>query len=237
MRHNFLDRHANLDSPLHALEARAKLIGILALIIAILNVPVERGSVLLVYFFFTAVLAGISQIPLSFVVLRSLAIVPFVVLAGLAAPWHGGFDAAWLRLLFLRSLLCLVLLVLLTNTTPFPELLRALRRLGCPRILVLNLGFLYRYLFVLTEEVLRMRQARDSRRTGRAPIVSELRLLAAMLGTLMLRSFERAERMYQAMLARGFAGEFPVLAPRRFSIRDVIFLGLVALLVGGPAFL
>jgi len=176
---------------------------------------------------------GASQVPLSFVMMRSMTIVPFVLLAGLAAPWRGTFDPSWFGALVVRSLLSMILLVLLANTTPFPELLRGLRRLGCPQILVLNLGFLYRYIFVLTEEVLRMRQARDSRRVGRSPISGEIRVLAAMLGTLLLRSFERAERMYQAMLARGFAGEFPVLAPRGGSWRDAVFLGCVTLLVAG----
>ena len=131
----------------------------------------------------------------------------------------------------MRSMLCLLFLILLTSTTPFAELLRGLRKLGCPRILVLNLGFLYRYLYVITEEVLRMRQARDSRRVGRAPLLAELKLLGSMLGTLLLRSFERAERMYHAMLSRGFSGQFPVLTPRKFTWRDLTFLAGIALLI------
>jgi cobalt/nickel transport system permease protein len=94
---------------------------------------------------------------------------------------------------------------------------------------VVNLSFLYRYLFVLVEEVLRMRQARDCRRVARAPMRVEMKLLGSMLGTLLLRSFERAERMYHAMLSRGSSGEFPILAPRRFTWRDVAFLaGLIS---------
>jgi len=231
VRHNFIDRYANLDSPLHALEARTKIIGFLAFIAAALWVPAGQSGFLVAYFFIAAVLVGISQIPLGYIVGRTLIIQPFVLLAAIAAPWTNGFQGARLVTLLMRSMLCLLFLILLTSTTPFAELLRGLRRLGCPRILVLNLGFLYRYLYVITEEVLRMRQARDSRRVGRAPLLAELKLLGSMLGTLLLRSFERAERMYHAMLSRGFSGQFPVLTLRKFTWRDLTFLAGIALLI------
>jgi cobalt/nickel transport system permease protein len=150
-------------------------------------------------------------------------ILPFIVLASLAAPWRG---LAGLGALFVRAILCLILLILLTNTTRFVELLRGLRKLGCPQVLVMNLSFLYRYLFVLTEEAMRMKQARDCRRVRRAPLMKELKILSSMLGTLLIRSFERAERMHAAMLSRGYSGEFPVLSPRRFSWRDLAFLSV-----------
>jgi cobalt/nickel transport system permease protein len=228
VKHSFIDRYSNLDSPLHVLEARTKLLGFTALIVAVLSIPAGNDFAFFAYFFLTAILMGISQIPLAYIVGRMLMILPFIVLAGLAAPWRG---VGGLSALFFRAILCLFILIVLTNTTRFAELLRALRKLGCPSILVLNLSFLYRYLFVLTEEVLRMRQARDCRRVGRAPMKLELRLLGSMLGTLMIRSFERAERMYQAMLSRGYSGQFQVLAPRSFSWRDLVFLAGVAFVI------
>jgi cobalt/nickel transport system permease protein len=228
VKHSFIDRYSNLDSPLHILEARTKLVGFTALIVAVLWIPAGDDFAFFAYFFLTAILMGISQIPLAYIVGRMLMILPFIVLAGLAAPWRG---MAGLSTLFLRAILCLLILIVLTNTTRFVELLRGLRKLGCPSILVLNLSFVYRYLFVLTEEVLRMSQARDCRRVGRAPMGAELRLLGSMLGTLLIRSFERAERMYQAMLSRGYSGQFQVLAPRRFTWRDLLFLAGVALVI------
>ena len=231
MRHNFIDRYSNLDSPLHALEARTKIIGLLAFVTAVLWVPAGKSALLVAYLFATAVFIGLSQIPLGYLVGRTLIILPFVLLAAVAAPWTNGFEGARFLALLLRAMLCLLLLLLLTSTTPFGELLRGFRKLGCPRILVLNLGFLYRYLFVFTEEVLRMRQARDCRRVGQAPLLAELRLIGSMLGALLLRSFERAERMHLAMLSRGYSGQFTVLAPRKFTWRDLIFLSGIALLM------
>jgi cobalt/nickel transport system permease protein len=226
MRHSFVDRYANLDSPLHMLDARTKIIGFSALVMTALQIPAGSKGAFFFFFFFLTILAGISQIPLQYIAERTFQILPFVLLAGLAAPWKGSGD--WFLALFLRSILCLLMLVLLTNTTRFIELLRGLRKLGCPKVLVANLSFLYRYIFVLTDEVERMQQGRDSRRVGRAAARVELKLLGSMLGTLMVRSFERADHMYQAMLSRGFSGEFPVAAPRHFTWRDAIFLLIVA---------
>ena len=228
MKHNFIDRYAALDSPLHILEPRSKLLAFSALIVAVLCIPMDRGILFFVYFFVTAILMGISQVPLAYIVGRTLVILPFIVLASLAAPWKG-LPGLWI--LFIRAIICLVLLILLTNTTRFTELLRGLRKMGCPQILVMNLSFLYRYLFVLTEEAMRMKQARDCRRVGRAPFAEELKTLSSMLGTLLIRSFERAERMHSAMLSRGFAGEFHVHSPRRFTWRDLAFLSGVACFV------
>ena len=224
MRHSFIDRYALLDSPLHILEPRSKLLAFTALIVCVLSIPTDQGLLFVAYFFATAILMGISQIPLSVILGRTLLILPFIMLASLAAPWRG-FPG--LAALFVRAVLCLVLLILLTNTTRFVELLRGLRRFGCPQVLVMNLSFLYRYFFVLTEEAMRMKQARDCRRVGRAPFFEELRILGSMLGTLLIRSFERAERMHGAMLSRGYCGEFPVISPRRFSWRDLAFLSVV----------
>jgi cobalt/nickel transport system permease protein len=228
VRHNFLDRYAVLDSPLHILEPRTKLLAFTALIIAVLCIPVGSEYLFIAYFFATAILMGISQVPLNYILGRTLLILPFIVLASLAVPWKG---YAGLGILFVRAVLCLLLLILLTNTTRFVELLRGLRKLGCPQILAMNLSFLYRYLFVLTEEAMRMKQARDCRRIGRAPFREELKVLSSMLGTLLIRSFERAERMHGAMLSRGYSGDFPVVSPKRFSWHDLVFISGVAFFI------
>ncbi len=228
MRHNFIDRYSALDSPLHVLEPRTKLLAFTALIVAVLCIPMGRGSLFFAYLFASAILMGISQIPLEYIMGRTLVILPFIVLASLAVPWKGYMGIVFL---FVRAILCLMMLILLTNTTRFVELLRGLRKLGCPQILVMNLGFLYRYLFVLTEEAMRMKQARDCRRVGQAPFKEELKILSSMLGTLLIRSFERAERMHYAMLSRGYAGDFPVVSPKRFSWHDFVFLSGVTLFI------
>jgi cobalt/nickel transport system permease protein len=228
LRHNFIDRYAALDSPLHVLDPRTKLLAFTAMIVSVLCIPASRGPLFFVFAFAITLLMGFSQVPLNYIVGRAFLILPFIILATLAAPWKG---YAGFIVLFVRAILCLILLILLTNTTRFAELLRGLRKLGCPQILAMNLSFLYRYLFVLTEEAMRMKQARDCRRTARAPFKEELKLLSSMLGTLLVRSFERAERMHAAMLSRGYTGDFPVVSPREFSWRDLVFVLFVALFI------
>ncbi len=228
VRHNFLDRYAGLDSPLHLLEARSKLLAFTALIVSVLCIPAGRGSLFFVYFFAAAVLMGISQVPLNYIVGRTLLILPFIVLAGLAVPWDGYTG---LGILLIRAVLFLILLILLTNTTRFVELLRGLRRLGFPQVITTKLSFLYHNSFVLAEEAMRMKQARGCRRVGRSRFGYELKILSSMPKTLLLRSFERAERMHSAMLSRAFGGDFPVVAPRKFSLQDVAFLCAVGLFI------
>jgi cobalt/nickel transport system permease protein len=237
VKHSFIDRYGSYDSPLHVLDARTKILGFCALVVGVLLIPAGSSWQFFAFFFLVAILAGISQIPLQYIVGRTLMILPFVLLAGLATPYRGSQRWIWLAALLLRSTLCLLLLVLLANTSRFVELLRGLGKLGCPRILVVNLSFLYRYLFVLEDEVMRMRQARDCRRVGKPGARAEMRTLGSMLGTLLVRAFERADHLYQAMLARGFSGEFPVVAPRKLSWRDLAFVSVVALFIAATIYI
>jgi cobalt/nickel transport system permease protein len=233
VKHSFIDRYSALYSPLHLLDARSKILGFTALIVAVLSIPPGQPFVFFAHFFLAAVLMGLSQVPLAFVVGRTLLMLPFVLMAGIALPWRSPAGMELFVRLVLRSLLCLLLLVLMTNTTRFGEMLRGMRKLGFPRIIVMNLGFLYRYVFILTEEVLRTRMARECRQVGRSPWRAELRLLGSMLGSILIRSFERAERMYQAMLSRGGSADYPVFSPQRFSWGDLVFLAGVAAFVAG----
>jgi cobalt/nickel transport system permease protein len=120
--------------------------------------------------------------------------------------------------------------VLLGATTTFPDVLHGLERMRAPRLLTLIAGFMYRYLFVIGGEARRMRVALAAR--GYRPRHA---LQAAALGrvatALFLRTFERGERVYVAMLARGYAGATPRLRPLAFARADVLFLAMLAALV------
>ena len=112
-----------------------------------------------------------------------------------------------------RSWLSVLIAVVLTATTPQPELLRALRALRVPRLLVATVEFAYRYLFVVTDEASRMLQARASRsaavegRRAGGSVRWRARVAGNLVGTLFVRSLERSERVHAAMLARGYDGE------------------------------
>ena len=91
-----------------------------------------------------------------------------------------------------------------------------------PRVMIMILSFMYRYIFVLVDEVMRMRQARDSRNFGGSRLW-HLKTIGNMTGTLFIRSYERGERVYAAMLARGFDGHSRTLDRLNFSQADAYF--------------
>lgn len=113
-----------------------------------------------------------------------------------------------------KSWLSVQAALLLTYTTPFHELVDALRKLRVPEVMVSIIGFMYRYLSVLADEAARLIRARASRsaavpgRRAGGSLGWRARVAGGMVGTLFLHSYERSERIYAAMLARGFTGTF-----------------------------
>ncbi len=125
--------------------------------------------------------------------------------------------------------------LLLAFTTPFHDLIDALRELHLPRILIAIIAFMYRYLAVLGDEASRMIRARDARSAvgpdgrGGGPIRWRATVTGRMVGSLFLRAYERSERIYAAMQARGFEGEFRHLRTRPLARVELGWLGLLLL--------
>jgi cobalt/nickel transport system permease protein len=122
--------------------------------------------------------------------------------------------------------------LLLAFTTPFHDLVDALRELRLPQILVSIISFMYRYIAVLTDEGSRMLRARDARSAvgegrGGGSIRWRATVTGRMVGSLFLRAYERSERIYAAMQARGFEGEFRHLRARSLARVEIVGLALV----------
>jgi cobalt/nickel transport system permease protein len=133
-----------------------------------------------------------------------------------------------------KSWLSVQAALLLTYTTPFHELIDALRKLRVPEVMVAIIGFMYRYLSVLSDEAARLVRARASRsaavpglRSG-GSLAWRARVTGGMVGTLFLHSYERSERIYAAMLARGFSGTFRHFHGRGLTAGEWLAAGLVA---------
>ena len=126
--------------------------------------------------------------------------------------------------LTLKSFLSALAVLLVVSTTPLPVLLRGLETTGAPRFLLMVAQFLYRYLFVISEQAQHMRLAARCRQGLGLDRRSRFYAAAGALGVLFARSWERADGIYRAMLARGFSGRFSPLAPARFGARDFAFL-------------
>jgi len=150
-------------------------------------------------------------------------------------------DAGLLRFvsILIRSWLSVQAAVLLVAITPFPDLVHAFDHLRVPGVLVTIVAFLYRYLFVLTDEVLRLMRARQSRsaavpgRRAGGTLLWRARTAGDMVGQLFLRSYERSDRIYNAMLARGYTGQLRTLNPHMITSLDriILVLSLAALLL------
>ena len=201
MQHDYLDRYSRLDSPIHRLHATVKLVAAIALVAMVLlspSQPVLLGGVAALLL----AVAGLSRIPWRFLLRRLVLLEPFVLGVALLALFQPG---GWRLCLFLvaKCTLCLLVMVLLSNTTPFSDLLRLLKAARMPPLLVTTLALMYRYVFVLVDEAQRMKRARTSR-TFTSHRSRAWRSLATVVSQLFIRSSERAERIYAAMCARGW---------------------------------
>ncbi len=176
--------------------------GALFLILTVVLLPRTALTGLLMVAAVIGGLLAVSQIPLWFMLKRLLLMEPLVLgVAGLM--WFQPDGGKIFALVMFKANLCLLTTILLSNTTPFAELLRVLQRLRMPWVFVTTLTLMHRYLFVLRDEAERMRRARASRTFTRGRRFQWL-ALSSVLGQLFVRASERAERIYNAMCARGW---------------------------------
>jgi len=242
---DFLDRYAALDSPIHRLDGRVKLLVVLACLSLWVTTPPGNWIPLGFALVLLAAAATASRVPLAFVLLRSLPAAGFVALVAVLTPFAPGGSvlvrvspaiaisregAVLYASVVSKAFLSVTSVVLLSATTSFAGILQSMERLRVPRSLVQIVGFAYRYLFVIVEEALRMKRARDARLFG-GRWLWHSRVIGQMIGTLFLRSYERAERVYQAMLARGFDPAARPSQPRPLTRADVAALIAVPALV------
>ncbi|MCY3020729.1 MAG: cobalt ECF transporter T component CbiQ [Planctomycetota bacterium] len=239
MNHAFLDAHATLDSPLHRLDARLKTVFALCFVVVVVSTPAQAYCAFAGYTVLLLSALVLSRLPVGFVLKRLALVLPFVGAAAIFIPFlpsetvGGGYSLGWGGLavsrsgmlvfwnILVKALLGAFSVLLLTSTTPFPQLLLGMARLRVPRVLIMITSFAYRYIFVLVDEAQRMARARDSRCYShrwlwQAPVIGQ------MIAMLFLRSYERAERVYLAMLARGFDGSLPAEKPGTLAARDCV---------------
>lgn len=207
MHHSFIDKYSDLGSPIHRLDVRLKIGLAFVTLILILITPPSFAVLLPIYAVIILILWFISRLPLMHLVKRLGITLPFIVLMALGALFVSGEISPLHRYIFIvaKAILAIAILTLLTSTARFPLLLKGLSWFGMPRIMISIMSFLYRYLFIVIDEAERLSVGRRSRQ------LSDSRVLAWksrswMIGTLFLRSMERSERVYRAMLARGFTG-------------------------------
>jgi cobalt/nickel transport system permease protein len=207
-------------SLLHARDARVKVIVLLAFLIALATTPRLTPAACACYA--ALAIAGIllGRLPLGPLLLRAAIVLPFSATFAAFSLIVG--DAPRAAGLLVKSYLSAAAVLVLVGTTPLAKLLRGLESLGAPRLLTLVVQFLYRYLFVISEQAQHMRLAALCRGSGPRPL--HFRAAAGAIAVLFARSYQRAEGIHQAMLARGFAGHTQLLSSTRIGLRDLLFL-------------
>ena len=226
MHHVTLDTWSRLHSPLHRLDARAKIVGALAVLVSLALTHQSSAELLAGYAVLITALALKSQVPLLGLLLRAGLVLPFAL--GVAALNLFGGDPGRALALLGKSYLSAYMVLLLLATTPLHALLRGLEWFGAPRFFLMVAQFLYRYLFVLSEQAQHMRRARHCRAGGRSWPAA-----GSTVAVLFARSYDRAERIHRAMLARGFQGHFILLDPPAVGAREWLFLLFLAVTLGG----
>jgi cobalt/nickel transport system permease protein len=212
--------HYHGHSPLHRLPAETKLVGLLAFVLAVVSTPPLVFWAFSGYALILVTLLALSEVPTRFFLTRMAVDLPFVLFA-LLLPWIGveprvavgpftlsepGLVSAWNILV--KASLGAGASVLLAATTEIPDLLKGLQRLKVPAVLVAIASFMIRYLDIVAAEFRRTRMAMAAR--GHNPkSLLDAKPLAMASGALFIRSYERGEKVHQAMLARGYDGTWP----------------------------
>ena len=237
MHHLHMEHFAMIDSPVHRLDARVKIVVMAVYIVMVTVAP--GGWPSLAAALFPVALIAISRVPRVYLLKRAALTLPFVGAVVAFMPFLPGEHVLWETNVLgytvhltreglsmcadvcVKAFLCVLTVLALTATTRFELILKALHSMKVPAVLVLLLSFLYRYLFVLFDQAMRMRRSRDAR-SPRRPRAG-FRVATGMIGSLFLRTYTRAERVYQAMLARGFSGDVHTMTDWRPGRRDVVF--------------
>jgi cobalt/nickel transport system permease protein len=233
---HFLDPYRPRASLVHQLDPRVKLVLTLAFVFTTALTPQGVWPVYILLFALITSVILLSELGLGYVLKRAALAFPFVLAAlPLVFTASGPYLVettlgSWaLRIsqpglerflsIAFKSWISVQAAIVLASSTPFPDLLVAMRAIKIPRLLVAIFGLMWRYLFVLADESLRLIRARASRsglsaqgesRPG-GGVMWRARVTGGMAGNLFLRAFERSDRIYMAMAARGYDGEVRML--------------------------
>jgi cobalt/nickel transport system permease protein len=239
VKHNFLDRYRGGESPVHVLDPRLKLLATLAFVLVVTSTPVGAWSAFLLLTAEALVVVLLARMRLLEALKLSVIALPFAGAVAVSLPFTRGGRVLWAWPLFGRSLtvtdeglllfatvvvkawLAGLFAAMLMATTSFTGVLKSMRFFRVPAILTSTIAFMYRYLFVLFDEAMRIQTAREARSAGMGgTLVWRMQVLGGMIGSLFIRSYERSERVYAAMLSRGFSGQVRPLVAFAWRRRD-----------------
>jgi len=250
VKHSFIDRYSECDSPVHRLDPRVKLLALVGAVIVIVLTPPRAYGSFCIYALALSALLLLARVPLSFALKRVLLALPFIILVAVSIPFikegevagsfrRGGWEVhvtyeglVLLWGILIKSSLSILCMAALSSTTRFDRMLKGLESLRCPPLFLMVLAFMYRYLFLLSDDLYRMLRARSARGGTGGRLIFQIRTLAGMLGFLFIRAYERAERVYLAMCSRGFDGSITTRGGLAIRRADILFICCMAACFG-----
>jgi cobalt/nickel transport system permease protein len=232
MHHDFLDKYRERQSHWSARSVMFRLVWAVLFVILTATIPAGETTPLAVLIGLLATTALASQLPFGFLIVRSLLLSLPAWLIALPMAFYQPQGAQWYAFMAIKSWGAVTMMTILITTTPFPGMLNTLRRMRCPELLLSLLGFTYRYIFLLTDESERL-QLTFRARAAAAPAVYQRRALAGIAASLFTRSLERSERIYDAMLARGFDGSYPGIPAAEMTVGECIMLLMLSIIAIG----
>ena len=251
MHHAYIDKFAYQDSLVHRLDSRVKFIAVLVFTAVVVSLPNTSFTILTCYAVGPFAILVLGRIPLKFALRQTLLVSPFVLILALSCPLYdktpvtaafGPFlwqtSLGWLRCFAIlgKFVVTMLALIALVSTTRFSDLLAGLQHLWLPKLLTIQLGFLYRYIFILIDRAHHILRARAGRKLRNLGFKAELRTATAMLGSLFVRSIDTAERTSIAMQARGFNGTWHTISKLKIRRADYIFILAAVIFILGLHF-
>lgn len=231
----YLDNLALQETPLQRVHPGVKLITTFIFIITVTSFPKYEVSGMLPLLFYPIALISLGNLPSKQLFKRLWVAAPFVIGIGIFNPLLDHtpviqigatvVTGGWLSFLSIAIRLMLTVLagLILVATTGINALCTALLRIHVPKVFVMQLLFMYRYIHVLLEEFLRTVQAYTLRSFHGEGL--RITVWGSLVGQLLMRTVARAQRIYQAMLCRGFDGEFRMVRMNTIGAYDLLYLG------------
>lgn len=243
MKHDFIDKYSNRNSVIHKIDPRVKLL--LGFFFLILIALTYNLRLLGLYWVIILVLMVMSKVPFRFFLSKLLLITPLVLVfsffiylsylmkhqIAVTVEALGRYYPVWdtLALTAAKIYLSILVITLLVSCTRFNDLLWSLRRFRLPLIVTILSKLVYTYIFVFIDELHRIIRAYKSRTPVRR--VSRVRVYGHIAAGILVRSIDRSDYIYKAMLSRGFDGEFPEGNVNRLKWTDLaaifVFLGII----------
>ena len=229
----YMDELSRKNNFLCNLDPRAKLITTIIFISFVVSFHKYAVSALIPFFIYPAILISVGELPLSYILKKILIASPFAIMVGIFNPILDrqilieiagiNISGGWISYLsiMIRFLLTVSAALILISTTGFNSVCLALEKLKTPKPFVMQLMFLYRYIFLLVNEALRMIRAIALRSFGKRRLT--LKIFIGLLGNLLLRCADRANRIHLAMLSRGFNGQIKIIKTTKIGFAEISF--------------